>query len=1189
MSMHNEASQIVPLKKAPAQPPDIEEDPSLARLLFCETLLEEYEGMEQPQLDPDELADIKASLREYREMYRVMDESQREHAEPAFEGEVLKRIYRLMNKAQKDNAENIRAWYADRYKALSDPIERADIVDCAVVSDVLGEINNLYRAFAKEADDIQDDAERERFIEGRVFETIHARAKNIATLQQATDNGSGPPAYESPMTGFEAEKLAGCTMRSALCLSGGGVRSATFNLGILQGLARHGLLDKFDYLSTVSGGGFIGGWLSAWIRRAGLPEVCKQLKEPPQTPLAPDPHPVEHLRIYSNYLSPQPGLLSADTWTLVASLVRNLLLNWLVFMPIFLALLLLPRIWTAIVLRSASHPDVAIPLSLVIGFIAAVVALSYVGLSLPSANKYTSQPPTARYKGGQGPFIKWCLIWLVVSAAALAVCLWSCYIPGRVPLSWWRYAAFAIALIVVPWIICVVKVTKKRKQEIEEEEEKKANTRKGRSNANFIAMVIAATILLLVAQIIVGYIASSVILLTLPLFHKYHYVYSIFSVPIVLLLMGLEGLLITGFTSRFSKDYDQEWWARAGAWVLIIAVAWSLVHTLVLFGPILILALEGTFNRLRSGVELTWTDLGKVFGTIGGIVSGIITLIGGFSAQTPANSKESQRSGGGMGAVILGLVTRLVAPIFFAFLIILLSIGTNWILISRPSQFISKAITGHTLTQPTSPLWGWHLNLIQQTPFRLLVVLAILITIIGVVMGRLISTNVFSLQYLWRNRIIRAYLGASHTDRRPDSFTGFDSFDNIQMHELWPQPDSKNSECTLREDRPEHDLPQQRLSRKLFHVLNMALNLTGGEKLQWQDRKAESFTVSPLHAGSYWLGYRRSSHYGGKDGISLGASIAISGAFVSPNMGFMMTSPIVRFLMAIFNVRFGWWFGNPGAAGDKTNIFERLLYAPAKMLGLEVMRPFRHKSPRLSVIPFLAEAFGATDDKSAYVYLSDGGHFENLGLYEMVLRRVRFIVVSDATTDPEYAFESLAMSIRQIRVDLGVPIEIPELAVVQPSQNLKNKYCAIGKIRYSCVDRDPHDPNTTDEDFDGVLIFIKPSLIGQEPRDVINYWQGRSSFPQEVITDQWFSEAQFESYRALGSYIIEAICDDKTGNMTLANFAQKTREHNRLNFRAFQEEISYLALEQEFKEGLQSFPVASYRTKVRRFMESLLR
>jgi len=344
----------------------------------------------------------------------------------------------------------------------------------------------------------------------------------------------------------------------------------------------------------------------------------------------------------------------------------------------------------------------------------------------------------------------------------------------------------------------------------------------------------------------------------------------------------------------------------------------------------------------------------------------------------------------------------------------------------------------------------------------------------------------------------------------------------------------------------------------------MALNLAGGDKMQWQDRRAESFTVSPLHAGSYWLGYRRSKEYGDK--ITLGASIAISGAFVSPNMGFMMTSPVVRFLMAVFNVRFGWWLGNPGPAGDDT---------------------YQRDSPRLSVKPFLAEAFGKTDDTSPYVYLSDGGHFENLGLYEMVLRRCRFIVVSDATTDPDYAFESLAMSIRQIRIDLGVPIEIPELAVGVPSQNLKNKYCAIGTIRYSCVDRDPDDSSKEDCDYDGTLIFIKPSLIGQEPRDIINYWQARSSFPQEAITDQWFSEAQFESYRSLGSYIIEAIAQDKTGKMTLAAFEQRVREHNRLKFQAFQEKISYLALEHKFIEELKDAP-ESYRDKVRVFMKSLL-
>ena len=108
------------------------------------------------------------------------------------------------------------------------------------------------------------------------------------------------------------------------------MRSATFNLGVLQGLARRGLLDKFDYLSTVSGGGFIGSWLTAWIYRAGearkqnggenadpnqgLKDVLNELNQQPP-PLNPEPKPLYNLRVYANYLNPKKGLMSADSWT----------------------------------------------------------------------------------------------------------------------------------------------------------------------------------------------------------------------------------------------------------------------------------------------------------------------------------------------------------------------------------------------------------------------------------------------------------------------------------------------------------------------------------------------------------------------------------------------------------------------------------------------------------------------------------------------------------------------------------------------------------------------------------------------------------------------------------------------------------------------------------------------------------
>jgi hypothetical protein len=99
---------------------------------------------------------------------------------------------------------------------------------------------------------------------------------------------------------------------SALCISGGGIRSATFALGVLQGLARIGLLQKFDYLSTVSGGGYIGGWLSSWAHRdpGGLDSVAKALAAQPQKKLDPEAVALEHLREYSNYLSPKVGLVS---------------------------------------------------------------------------------------------------------------------------------------------------------------------------------------------------------------------------------------------------------------------------------------------------------------------------------------------------------------------------------------------------------------------------------------------------------------------------------------------------------------------------------------------------------------------------------------------------------------------------------------------------------------------------------------------------------------------------------------------------------------------------------------------------------------------------------------------------------------------------------------------------------------
>ena len=202
-------------------------------------------------------------------------------------------------------------------------------------------------------------------------------------------------------------------------------------------------------------------------------------------------------------------------------------------------------------------------------------------------------------------------------------------------------------------------------------------------------------------------------------------------------------------------------------------------------------------------------------------------------------------------------------------------------------------------------------------------------------------------------------------------------------------------------------------------------------------------------------------------------------------------------------------------------------------------------SPTQPVRPIFAEALGMTDDRSPYVYLSDGGHFDNLGLYAMVLRRCRVIVVSDASTDPDYQYQSLAQAIRQIKMDLGVPIEMGPMSFgnnLEARTSRRNRYCAMGIIRYSAVDKPVNtDP---DPDYDGVLIYIKPSLNGSEPRDVLSYRDETNGFPQDAAGDEGFSDPQFESYRRLGSHMIETICTGGVGAANpFENFENQARAH----------------------------------------------
>jgi hypothetical protein len=855
-------------------------------------------------------------------------------------------------------------------------------------------------------------------------------------LGRRQDESQLPQSDEAPSDPVDLRLILALarTHRYALCLSGGGIRSATFNLGVLQAVARNGFLEQFEFLSTVSGGGFIGGWLSAWINRngnglAGVAELLSNVRES---------RPIRFLRSYSNYLAPRTGFLSVDTWVIVATYLRNLFVTWLTFVPFLLFALVLPRVMYA----ATFSPSVSPLQTLVAGALLGIIGVGFISLRLPSLS---TSPPAMNSviatEIEQSRFIAFALVPMTASAWFLSKFAWEFY--GKISL--WEVVVLAAVIVLFPW-------------------------------ARFIVLngltptIVGVTALLSLSVAISGGAAY------LSLDYRAWFtgvsgqiLYLCLAPPAVLVLMLISATIIAAVTSHYSNLEDQEWWARSGSYVLLVTGGWSAVLLISLYAPQYVVVTANPaeiFSRIR-GFFLSPTGIGflKGFVNAAGIAATIGSVLGGKSSRTSAG--ETSRS-----FLSTDTLISVLSPVAVVYIVICLNTGLDELL-ARFSALLPRF--GKWLQQSNLALVSPddHFHIVDSSSWTdLLLAMAILGAVI-VSTHLLVNGNKFTPHYFYRNRIIRAFLGASReaTARTPDPFTGLDDDDNLEM---W----------RLRGQRPRH-------------VINMALNLTGSDRLEWQERKAEVFTVTSALCGSPWLGYRDARVYGGgnnnKFGISLGTAVAISGAAVSPNMGYMLNSSAARFLMASFAVRLGCWLGNPGEPGQST---------------------FAQSAPPSSLLPILNEAFGRTNENSKFVYLSDGGHFENLGLYEMVRRGCTQVVVVDASTDSDYEFESLAVSLRKIRIDFGISVEFDHFGDIGRFHDETGHYCAIGKIRYS-----EHDSALQD----GTVLYIKASLRGVEPRDVIQYSKTSGSFPQQTIADQFFSESQFESYRMLGFHIATEI------------------------------------------------------------------
>ncbi|MDJ1495039.1 patatin-like phospholipase family protein [Cytophagaceae bacterium DM2B3-1] len=840
----------------------------------------------------------------------------------------------------------------------------------------------------------------------------------------------------------------------ALAFSGGGIRSATFNLGVLQGLANNNLLHKFDYLSTVSGGGYIGSWLAAWIKRDGSPiKVAKRLStEKSPDPLGEELRPIRWLRMFSNYLAPRSSIMSADSWSMGIIWLRNTLLNQIIIFLLLLSLLFLGNflfklwdvdiiwkdisclkvlIWSAVIL---------IPISLLSGLGMHAYHQESIGLfGIRIQRKHTTTVSM--------------IIIIIGVLVAYLLSAWLCsryHIDDATCLVFTKINTLIPGMVVTFFALCLVAILGKYHQHI-----------KSFGHCTFIACI--ALIFTALCAAIIGLLCLVAVWTILEYIEEIHVrhlieyikeIQFIIGVPLVIEAFSITVVARMALLGKYFPDERREWWGRMGAYIHRLSFLWILIATSALLGQVL-------FKEL---LQTTLTALGGWVAVIG------FTVRAAFSSKSP--DKENKTSPLSQFLNILSLT----GPYLFAIGLLVFMPGV----IAPICNFMFEVIQFITNK-------GWSIHVYYK--YLEFLYLAALSLLTAYLLARQVGVNEFSMHHFYRNRLVRAYLGATRrgTDRQRTSnpFTGFDSLDDEKLYTMT--------------DKYDYHGP--------YLILNSAINASQVTDLDRQDRMAESFIFSPLYCGfdfsmirssadrktkSYDYAFRKTKDYAYKNGgPTLGTAMATSGAAVNPNQGYH-SSAATAFLMTVFNVQLGRWIGNPRK------------------------KTWQCGDPKFGLGYIVYNLINKTNTRNDFISLSDGGHFDNMGLYEMVRRKCTFIVVCDAEQDDDFTCEGFANAIRRCRIDFGAEIDIDISKITERSEGrFSAASYALGKITYANTE-------TT-----GQLLYIKSSIKYTDwPVDVREYALKNKTFPHQSTGDQFFDEEQFESYRKLGFHLANIAVND---------------------------------------------------------------
>ncbi|MGA8259565.1 MAG: hypothetical protein WB783_05065 [Arenicellales bacterium] len=964
------------------------------------------------------------------------------------------------------------------------------------------------------------------------------------------------------------QRPAGDTDRAHLvgfALSGGGIRSATFCLGVFQGLAKLRLLKSIDYLSTVSGGGYFGSFYGRLFSR-------DEVKGVEYVEAILDPEHEDHRK------TPMKNLGGGKVMQWLRDNGRHLSPNGAGDLLLGLAIML--RNWVAIQ-------------------VVMMTALLTLCLALQSVRSV----------------IEWGLLKAGMSGRVLG---WLGHLSSAI---WWSpYVYLAIVLFVLTlipmWAYWMVRSVPQQNEGKGPRSWLHCMLTDPRTGLWFTVGIAAAVFLWYGRYPLPFTECSQQVCPSGP------GLLTVGSASLLVMALALLTLGLTKLTACFAGRGDRPTRAcvREQRHELSVLLKGCLVVTAAVIVFCLIDSFGQTAYLLMTGPDVyvrTW--LAGAAGTAGSLFA--------FAAGARKFAVSFGGSPGGQRLHLsLSLVSTIAALVLL--LVILLSVDTVSHAIAwefktpapdtpgLPTKVLQPAARSLTksdvhyqeagstaelrieATISTSPdQKGMPTYARQLNTFLLFATIVTLL--LTFLFGRTWQfLNNSSLYSLYTARLIRAYLGASNPRRIEKWVTVTETLpeDDASMADYW------RSGHGMREDKEgttSSPVVPAIAKGAPLHIVNTTLNetLSGRSQIEQRDRKGMGFAFGPAgvsagvthHAVVDWDKKQRTAEllpggekrfrvfdygsngdapvaretgdkpdqpevpvegaYKGED-LTLGDITGISGAAFSTGLG-ARTHMGLSFLAAFFNVRIGYWW-------DSGIEPKQRFRNPSTKKGSSSGDMFTRCFPVVSYLidEALARFHGPLRQRW---YLSDGGHFENMGGYELIRRRLPLMVVVDAECDTDYRYEGLSNLVRHARLDFGAEIRFltrkelvntldeevhPYFGTLQmvrrgsweneqvPSEKPQSShrfklkepvraqyslaYAALAHVEYADEAPEQH----------RWLLYLKPALINKEPQDVLQYHTENPDFPQQTTADQFFDEAQWESYRKLGEHIASRVFGD---------------------------------------------------------------